>query len=60
MESRRIKCISIHAPREGSDTLQKYKAAKAKLISIHAPREGSDYPPELDHLPVIYFNPRSP
>ena len=34
--------ISIHAPREGSDT-RKHPAGKIQTISIHAPREGSDY-----------------
>ena len=33
--------ISIHAPREGSDTLTDATACKV-TISIHAPREGSD------------------
>ena len=33
--------ISIHAPREGSDTLRRIYCLK-KEISIHAPREGSD------------------
>ena len=33
--------ISIHAPREGSDTTVK-DAAQIINISIHAPREGSD------------------
>ena len=33
--------ISIHAPREGSDT-QRSPEADTPAISIHAPREGSD------------------
>ena len=33
--------ISIHAPREGSDT-QIFRRDKSANISIHAPREGSD------------------
>ena len=33
--------ISIHAPREGSDT-ERAEIGKTKAISIHAPREGSD------------------
>ena len=33
--------ISIHAPREGSDIVEKIKGI-FKFISIHAPREGSD------------------
>ena len=34
--------ISIHAPREGSDTYADAMKRKIMLISIHAPREGSD------------------
>ena len=34
--------ISIHAPREGSDSGHRAAAGRPKLISIHAPREGSD------------------
>ena len=33
--------ISIHAPREGGDTLKK-QFRQIVLISIHAPREGGD------------------
>ena len=52
-------CISIHAPREGSDFLMG-KARDDSAISIHAPREGSD-----PHTPAIRsrqsnFYPRSP
>ena len=34
--------VSIHAPREGSDVLERDDYDVAKLVSIHAPREGSD------------------
>ena len=34
--------ISIHAPREGSDPLEKCVMRPFLVISIHAPREGSD------------------
>ena len=34
--------ISIHAPREGSDTIADYMGIPVGVISIHAPREGSD------------------
>ena len=34
--------ISIHAPREGSDEIQRMKGNIDSIISIHAPREGSD------------------
>ena len=39
--SRPLERISIHAPREGSDTGAVY-LVRAHEISIHAPREGSD------------------
>ena len=35
-------CISIHAPREGSDFEGRGITGKSLDISIHAPREGSD------------------
>ena len=35
------RCISIHAPREGSDC-SKINRYNKEIISIHAPREGSD------------------
>ena len=38
----RIKGISIHAPREGSD-IDRGRTDGLQEISIHAPREGSDY-----------------
>ena len=34
--------ISIHAPREGSDSSNLGGIASSIAISIHAPREGSD------------------
>ena len=37
-----IQKISIHAPREGSDSLCWVLAGPPWCISIHAPREGSD------------------
>ena len=37
-----IRCISIHAPREGSDAPVALVASCEVEISIHAPREGSD------------------
>ena len=36
-----LEAISIHAPREGSDTWQ-WNYTTSTTISIHAPREGSD------------------
>ena len=35
-------CISIHAPREGSDGRASGRRRRKHHISIHAPREGSD------------------
>ena len=40
------RCISIHAPRAGSDVIFKGLFAKVD-ISIHAPRAGSDRPGDL-------------
>ena len=34
--------ISIHAPREGSDSMRQSSPLRGLGISIHAPREGSD------------------
>ena len=34
--------ISIHAPREGGDSVTTFDYAHASKISIHAPREGGD------------------
>ena len=44
--------ISIHAPREGSDTDGRI-ASRCGLISIHAPREGSDV---LHWLKIRFFD----
>ena len=38
----RCYCISIHAPRTGSDVAVQYLRAQTLTISIHAPRTGSD------------------
>ena len=35
--------ISIHAPREGGDTMTLKEAYRKYIISIHAPREGGDH-----------------
>ena len=45
---RPIQCISIHAPREGSDSIYS-SFSSARVISIHAPREGSDLGHERGH-----------
>ena len=51
--------ISIHAPRTGSDELQKLWRSNGQ-ISIHAPRTGSDEKPIDGQLTFLDFNPRSP
>ena len=35
--------ISIHAPRVGSDSIERFDLCPACMISIHAPRVGSDH-----------------
>ena len=52
-------CISIHAPREGSDRPNSCRLP-AGFISIHAPREGSDASPRHGHKTDQHFYPRSP
>ena len=52
--------ISIHAPREGSDSGSRRYSGRSSGISIHAPREGSDV---LDGDSLVHqgdFYPRSP
>ena len=39
-----VNIISIHAPREGSDSPHPELVLGCHPISIHAPREGSDFP----------------
>ena len=51
--------ISIHAPREGSDTVDADGKPTA-WISIHAPREGSDFDKIVKFISRDNFNPRSP
>ena len=46
--------ISIHAPREGSDTVR-MRARLAGEISIHAPREGSDVKSMLSAPLMVEF-----
>ena len=52
--------ISIHAPREGSDTDIITLWAASPPISIHAPREGSDIRPTTTAAGAKNFYPRSP
>ena len=51
--------ISIHAPREGCDLMEKQKQ-DIMSISIHAPREGCDRMPQPPFQRQTYFNPRTP
>ena len=46
--------ISIHAPREGSDSDLR-EAGETGGISIHAPREGSDIPSTVFDNPELLF-----
>ena len=54
-----IGCISIHAPRVGSDNWDML-AGQYFAISIHAPRVGSDEKVEVRIVKALDFNPRSP
>ena len=49
----RIKGISIHAPREGSDFRRSGSTTGTMRISIHAPREGSDSETAQRHRYVL-------
>ena len=53
-------CISIHAPRVGSDLAGMSEDHARRLISIHAPRVGSDVPRANGSRMILNFNPRSP
>ena len=55
IEARDAQMISIHAPREGSDSHQEAVSA-LQAISIHAPREGSDLKlREILRWPCVVF-----
>ena len=56
-----VLCISIHAPRGGSDAVNPSSRRGRKYISIHAPRGGSDAVQPLQAgVHTANFNPRSP
>ena len=55
----RLRRISIHAPREGSDKTAS-RGYLSQAISIHAPREGSDSRIHTSCETSHYFYPRSP
>ena len=58
---RRIRSrISIHAAREGGDSLTESNEVKAECISIHAAREGGDTASLYCPLCSTNFNPRRP
>ena len=44
------RCISIHAPRVGSDSNRPHSQLRTHLISIHAPRVGSDVEAEVSAI----------
>ena len=52
-------CISIHAPRTGSDLRIRFMRLEGG-ISIHAPRTGSDGIAARKYQRTTDFNPRSP
>ena len=54
-----ILCVSIHAPRAGSDVGTNVTEA-SKVVSIHAPRAGSDRPGNSGQPGNRGFNPRPP
>ena len=54
------RCISIHAPRGGSDLLLQKIERAVGGISIHAPRGGSDFFQIVGAWGAEHFNPRSP
>ena len=54
------RCISIHAPRTGSDAISIFSFVASTIISIHAPRTGSDTSGRPQWLCADNFNPRSP
>ena len=55
-----FRAISIHAPREGSDSILICNGLSPVTISIHAPREGSDKIYAILVSCKKHFNPRSP
>ena len=57
---RDIVAISIHAPREGCDSVGVGQLTNFNIISIHAPREGCDLHHTFINPNYIYFNPRTP
>ena len=52
--------ISIHAPREGCDSVNYMRRAYLVQISIHAPREGCDTTTWETRISLFNFNPRTP
>ena len=59
LQYRQTQLISIHTPREGSDTWYVLSSA-GRRISIHTPREGSDQPFSQKLCWNKNFNPHSP
>ena len=52
--------ISIHAPREGSDTSMCLSMAWAEAFQSTLPVRGATYFPHALYTLLCYFNPRSP
>ena len=55
-----LPCVSIHAPRVGSDSEGGAMPTQPHLVSIHAPRVGSDFAGLETQAAASGFNPRSP
>ena len=55
----RDKHVSIHAPREGCDSVIMV-AILVLRVSIHAPREGCDRIDSFEHIGSSSFNSRTP
>ena len=52
--------VSIHAPREGRDSVGTSRSSRERNVSIHAPREGRDLNQQVDYWSARGFNPRAP
>ncbi|QTA93750.1 Uncharacterized protein dnm_098540 [Desulfonema magnum] len=56
-----LNCVSIHAPRAGSDVIERLALSREAHVSIHAPRAGSDFSVRKKQIEYYAsFNPRPP
>ena len=55
-----LRCISIHAPRVGSDAVFSFQGTRPARISIHAPRVGSDTGCSLAVLSLFFISIHAP